>query len=229
MVWCSGVDRVLRTTRWKSRIRNLSIALKLQILFLESSVVPELITTTSQQKCPRYTTSTFLFTLVFYGEIVGITLSLLLTHQTQSNCIFVLVYLYFSFCFSNCIPEQRIQWVKTHEDICRKNCVEEKVSTSFFRCRFKAIISAMFTESGLLSFTAFNLSIFPLEHLACHVMHVVHCATAFKPLPWWNKSFSFPLKIRHYVNCFRNKDEAIMLKKENFHSRTQISIRANNR
>lgn len=70
--------------------------------------------------------------------------------------------------------------MKTHEDICRKNCVEKKVSTSFFRCRFKAIISALFTESGLLSFTAFNLNIFPLEHFAYHVLHVVHCATAFK-------------------------------------------------
>lgn len=70
--------------------------------------------------------------------------------------------------------------MKTHEDICVKNGVEEKVSTSYFRCRFKAIISAVFTESDLFSFAAFNLNIFPLEHFACHVLHVVHCASAFK-------------------------------------------------
>lgn len=61
-----------------------------------------------------------------------------------------------------------------------KTVLMKEVSTFFFRCRFKAIISAVFTESGLLSFTAFNLNIFPLEHFACHVMHVVHCATPFK-------------------------------------------------
>lgn len=70
--------------------------------------------------------------------------------------------------------------MKTHEGICAQNRVEEKVLTSYFRRRFKAIISAVFTESGFLSFTAFNLNIFPLEHFACHVMHVVHCASAFK-------------------------------------------------
>lgn len=135
--------------------------------------------------------------------------------STHSNCIFVLVFLYFNICFSNCIPDQRVQRVKTHEDICRKNHLEEKVSTSFFRCRFKAIISAVFTESGLLSFTAFNLNISPLEHFACHVMHVVHCATAFKcasPFLGGINFFSFPLKIRYFVNWFRNKNEVTILK-----------------
>lgn len=92
MVWCSGVDRVLGTTLWKSRIRNLSVALKFQILILESSLEPELTTTTSQQQCSIYTTSTNLFTSVFYVEIVGFIPSLLLAHKKS-------VKLYFCFGF----------------------------------------------------------------------------------------------------------------------------------
>uniref|UniRef100_A0A8C3C823 Uncharacterized protein n=1 Tax=Cairina moschata TaxID=8855 RepID=A0A8C3C823_CAIMO len=90
-----------------SLIRNLSVALKFQILILESGIEPGLITTTSQQQCPSYTTPTYLFTFVFYGEIVGVTPSLLLAHQQSVKLYFCFGFLLIFFFFFQIISLTR--------------------------------------------------------------------------------------------------------------------------
>lgn len=94
-----------------------------------------------------------------------------------------------------------------------KTVLMDKVSIFSLSCRFKAIISAVFRESGLLSFTAVILNLFSLEHFVCHVMHAVHCATAFMcSSPCLGGINVFSYSIKNLTSCqLVQKNEVVIM------------------